>query len=129
MNEVKDSSSAHPSWVYYLADEDRLAELQQLGSTRGGPDDLRDGFVHLSTAEQVEQSARKHRKGIDGITLLEFRTDAFGPDLRWELARGGQAFPHLYAPLPQNALQGMARLNLGPDGFHIFPSLPLLNIE
>ena len=64
----------------------------------GSADDLRDGFIHLSSAEQVAGTLERHFAGEAGLVLAE--VDVMEDSaLRWELSRGGAAFPHLYRPL------------------------------
>jgi uncharacterized protein (DUF952 family) len=80
----------------------RAAEWQAFeasGSFAGSPDDLRDGYIHLSTPEQVPGTLAKWFAGEAGVMLVGFESEAFGEDLRWEPARGGALFPHLYRPL------------------------------
>ena len=43
--------------------------------------------------------------------------------LRYEPSRGGDLFPHLYAPLPLSAVLWVKPLPLGADGGHVFPDL------
>ena len=40
-----------------------------------------------------------------------------------EPSRGGDLFPHLYAPLPLAAIVWTKTLPLGEDGAHVFPEL------
>ncbi len=61
--------------------------------------DLRDGFIHFSTAEQAVETAAKHFAGQRDLVLLAVEADALGDALKWEPSRGGALFPHLYAPL------------------------------
>jgi uncharacterized protein (DUF952 family) len=68
------------------------------GGFAGSPDDLRDGFIHLSTPEQVAGTAERHFAGEDGLVAVTLRL-AGDPALRWEVSHGGQPFPHLYRPL------------------------------
>jgi uncharacterized protein (DUF952 family) len=49
--------------------------------------------------------------------------DSVISDLKWEISRQGQAFPHLYAALPVTRVLRVEKLPLGPDGRHVFPSL------
>jgi uncharacterized protein (DUF952 family) len=80
----------------------RAAEWQAFsasGSFAGSPDDLRDGYIHLSTPEQVPGTLAKWFAGEDGVMLLSFESEALGEELRWEPSRGGALFPHLYRPL------------------------------
>lgn len=79
------------------ADEWRL--LQARGETLGAPVDLADGYVHFSTGAQLPGTLRKHFAGETGLVLLSCDSDAMGADLRWEPARDGSLFPHLYRAL------------------------------
>lgn len=96
-------------------------DLQRLGETPGAPVDVADGFVHFSTAGQVRETAAKHFAGQAGLWLLTFDAGALGPALRWEPARGGALFPHLYGPLRRADVIAALPLPLGPDGAHDFP--------
>ncbi|TNE90426.1 MAG: DUF952 domain-containing protein [Deltaproteobacteria bacterium] len=69
------------------------------GHTLGAPVDLADGFVHFSTAEQLEETARRHFAHVDRMWLLAVDGEALGDALKWEPSRGGALFPHFYAPL------------------------------
>ena len=75
------------------------AALQATGEFAGSADDLRDGYIHLSPPDEVAATLAKWFAGEAGVTALTFDADGFGPDLRWEPARGGILFPHLYRPL------------------------------
>ena len=55
--------------------------------------------VHFSTADQAQETARRHFHGQADLVVLAVETDTLGPALRWEPSRGGQLFPHLYGPL------------------------------
>ena len=48
---------------------------------------------------------------------------AVADQLKWEVSRGGQLFPHLYAALPVGAVRRVEALRLGPDGRHVFADL------
>jgi uncharacterized protein (DUF952 family) len=75
------------------------AALQADGVFAGSPDDVRDGFIHLSAPDQVAGTLAKWFAGEAGVVALTLDADALGADVRWEPARGGQLFPHLYRPL------------------------------
>jgi uncharacterized protein (DUF952 family) len=79
----------------------RAAEWQAFeaaGVFHGSPDDLRDGYIHLSTPEQVPRTLAKWFAGEAGVMALSFDADALGDALRWEQSGSG-VFPHLYRPL------------------------------
>ncbi len=74
----------------------------------GSPDDLRDGFVHLSTAAQVEGTLAKHFAGQQGLIVLTVDLARLPADaVKWERSRGDQLFPHLYVGLPKAAIVGV----------------------
>jgi uncharacterized protein (DUF952 family) len=80
----------------------RLHEWQRLlrdHEIEGAPVDVRDGFVHLSTPEQVSETVAKHFSGAGELWLLTLDAEALGPALRWDVSRGGALFPHLYDAL------------------------------
>ncbi len=88
---------------------------------RGSADDLRDGFIHFSTAAQVAESAAKRRAGQADLVLVAVDPAALGEALKWEPGRRGEAFPHFYGPLTAEAVVSVEPLPLGPDGKHHFP--------
>lgn len=75
------------------------AALQADGVFAGSPDDVRDGYIHLSTPEQVPGTRAKYFADAVGAVAVTLDADLLGPELRWEPSRGGQLFPHLYRAL------------------------------
>ncbi len=90
------------------------------GSTSGSETDQRDGFIHLSTAVQLAETAARHFAQENDLVLLALYAEALGADLRWEPARGGSLFPHLYRPLHLADVLWVKAMPLGEAG-HIFP--------
>lgn len=109
--------------IYHMAKEADWHVAEASGHYGGSADDLRDGFIHFSTASQVKESAARHRAGQRGLVLLFVKAEILGPALKWEPSRGGQLFPHLYSELPAGAVHRAVPLPLGPDGLHVFPEL------
>ncbi|MBC2777781.1 DUF952 domain-containing protein [Parasphingopyxis marina] len=85
------------------------AAFERDGVFRGAPIDLKDGFIHLSTAEQLEETLALHFADQTGLVIAEIDPAPFGDALRWEASRGGQLFPHLYADLPLSAVKVHSR--------------------
>jgi len=81
----------------------RAAEAE--GQFAGTADDLRDGFVHFSTAGQLAETVAKHFAHQTGLVLVAVDGDALGAFLKWEPSRGGALFPHLYGVLPLSAVR------------------------
>jgi len=98
-------------------------EAEERGFFAGAPVDVQDGFIHFSTATQVEETAAKHFEGQQDLLLIAVDEEKLGQDLKYEVSRGGQLFPHLYGPLPLAAVHSVQPLPLGSDGRHVFPAL------
>lgn len=107
--------------IYHLADADVFAAAKHAGTYEGTPADRADGFIHFSTAETVRESAAKHRAGQPNLLLLAVDPEALGEALKWETARGGVLFPHLYGALPVSAVLSATPLPLDAQGLHVFP--------
>lgn len=95
-------------------------QFMTAGRSLGAPVDLADGYIHLSTAAQVTGTAARHFAGEGDLVLLALDAARLGPALRWEPARGGELFPHLYRPLMRDDVVWDKSLPLGVSG-HIFP--------
>ena len=109
--------------IYKICSAELWREAQRAGRFVGAPLDERDGFIHFSTAAQVAETAAKHFAGAAGQVLVAVDAVALDGALKWEPSRGGDLFPHLYGPLPLDAVLWAVPLTLGPDGRHIFPEL------
>jgi uncharacterized protein (DUF952 family) len=75
------------------------AQFQADGQFAGSADDVRDGYIHLSTPSQAPATLAKWFAGDAGVMALTLDADRLGDALKWEASRGGQLFPHLYRPL------------------------------
>ena len=109
--------------VYHMCPAEAWEAAVRAGRYEGTADDRRDGFIHFSAADQIEESARRHRAGQPGLVLVAVEAERLGERLRWEPARDGALFPHLYGPLFPNEAASVQKLPLGPDGEHVFPPL------
>ncbi len=107
--------------IFKVAKADAWREAQALGAYHGSADDIRDGYIHLSTADQLAGTLAKHFAGQDGLVLVALDASALGDKLVWEPARGGALFPHLYDALPVGAALWTRSLSLKADGSHALP--------
>lgn len=110
-----------PSTVYKICAQSSWDAACQLGHYGGSDDDLRDGYIHLSTATQVRGTLEKHFAGQDTLVLITLNVADLGETLRWEASRGGALFPHLFAPLPVVAAIKTVALPLDASGRHVLP--------
>ena len=92
------------------------------GVYRGGPLDLKDGFIHFSTPATLAGTLATHLAGQEGLCLLEVDTAALGDALVWEESRDRALFPHLYAALDPAAVRAVHDLPLEAGGAHVLPA-------
>ena len=97
---------ARSEWEAALAD----------GVYRGSALDLADGFIHLSTAAQAGETARRYFAGQADLVLLAVEAADVAASLRWEASRGGDLFPHIYGPLDPALVRSVADVPLAPEG-------------
>jgi uncharacterized protein (DUF952 family) len=109
--------------IYKIAPRALWRAAEAKGTFDGAPIDHADGYIHFSTAAQAVQTAAKHFAGQNDLVLIAVEAERLGPALRYDVSRGGDLFPHLYAPLPLNAVLWIKPLPLGSDGKHKFPEL------
>ena len=83
--------------VYKVVTEAEWSEALRNGAFRGAMVDYRDGYIHLSTAGQVEKTVELYFADRDDLVLVALDGDDFKEVLKWEPSRGGALFPHLYA--------------------------------
>ena len=107
--------------IYKICEREAWRTAEVAGAFRGSDVDVRDGFIHFSTAAQVAATAAKHFAGQSDLVLVAVDADALGPALQWERSRGNDLFPHLYAPLPLSAVRWARPLPDEIDGRRVFP--------
>ena len=95
-----------PASVLHIATEDEWADAQRTGEVHPASLD-REGFVHCSTAEQLPRTLSRHFADVDHLVVLEIDPAHAGVELKSEDAGGGEAFPHLYGPVPIDAVTGV----------------------
>jgi uncharacterized protein (DUF952 family) len=111
------------SQIYKICPASAWREAERQGVYRGSRDDARDGYIHFSTAAQVNETARKHYFGQTGLFLIEVDADALGAALRWERSRNDELFPHLYGELDLGAVKRVLNMHARSDGYHDIPEL------
>ena len=107
--------------IYKVVSRDQWDAACRLGIFEGAAIDLKDGYIHFSAAEQVVETVDKHFHGQDDLLLIGFEAEQFGAALKWEVSRGDERFPHLYAQLRTDIALSAEPLIMRPDGSHEFP--------
>lgn len=87
------------SLIWKIMSAENWSTARRAGKVTPAGADRRDGYIHLSTDDQVLETARLHFAGRDDLVAVAFDARGFGRALKWEASRGGALFPHLYADL------------------------------
>ena len=104
--------------IYRIMTAEDHAILLRDGRFAGSPLDRADGFIHMSTADQVAGTLAAHFAGVEGLVLLRMNVAAIESEIRWEPSRGGQLFPHLYRDLTLADISASTPIPLGPQAVH-----------
>ncbi len=99
-------SPAFPELIYHICAAADWRAAQAAGVYHGGAAARVDGFLHMSTHEQVAGSLAKHYPDPAGFVILRVRAAVVRDTLRWEPSRGGALFPHCYGDIPLAAVAG-----------------------
>ncbi|MEP7221189.1 MAG: DUF952 domain-containing protein [Novosphingobium sp.] len=105
-----------PQIAYKVLTAPQMAELETNAVFLGAPVDLADGYIHLSTADQLGETVDKHFAGQHDLHVVAVDLEALGNAVKWEPSRGGALFPHIYGPLPLSAVLAYGPLEREADG-------------
>jgi uncharacterized protein (DUF952 family) len=114
------SMGSRVSLLYKIMSKQEWETAQAHGIYEGSEVDLKDGFIHLSAAHQVRATAQKHFANRTDLLLVSVLEKNLGKNLKWEVSRGGDLFPHIYGPLQLSAISEVIPLPL-VNGVHQFP--------
>ena len=109
------------NFIYKLFRRGEWEEAKKTGIFLGSPDDRRDGFIHLSAAHQVRTTFDKYFVAEDKPILAAIATADTGENVKWEVSRGGDKFPHLYGALPLKHIRACFEIVRDAAGTPIFP--------
>jgi uncharacterized protein (DUF952 family) len=74
-----------------------------------------EGFIHLSTAQQVPGVIERYYQGETTLILLEIAEEKLKTAAIYEPATSGEDYPHIYGPINHNAIIKAHCLNLNQD--------------
>jgi len=101
--------------AYKLLLGPELLALERDGTFAGAPIDLADGYIHMSTAAQIDETARRYFADKPDVHVVAVDVEALGEAVRWESSRGGDLFPHLYAALTMDSVLAYGQLDLDDE--------------
>lgn len=116
-------SGAFVATIYKICEQAAWRAAEAAGQYRGSTLDQHDRFIHFSTAAQLADTAAKHFAAQSQLVLVAVDADTLGEQLKWEPARDGDLFPHLYGALPLRAVRWTRPLADEVGGRRPFPEL------
>lgn len=107
-----------PEFIYRIATRAEWFATEETGVAPTRDIDKRDGYIHLSTRDQLLETANLHFAGEEGLLALEIPLASVAHEVKFELApKRGDEFPHLYGALRREHVARAIRLETGDDGF------------
>tara|TARA_A100001234_G_scaffold57684_1_gene49556 strand:- start:1207 stop:1509 length:303 start_codon:yes stop_codon:yes gene_type:complete len=85
--------------IYKIFTEEEKKLFISEGYTNGSLVDIQDGFIHLSEKSQLFETINKHFNHLEIIYIYSFFLETLTTNLKWEISRNGEYFPHYYGPL------------------------------
>jgi uncharacterized protein (DUF952 family) len=80
-----------------------------------------EGFIHTSTIEQVPGTAQRYYLDVADLVLLVIDPNAVAAEIKWEEARPGERYPHIYGALEPSAVIRVVPFAPQPDGSFVVP--------
>ena len=109
-------------FVFKIIEKDEWIKAKKSGTYGGSIKDIKDGYIHFSEEDQVEETLKKHFPNKENLVLL--RVNAFNLEhLLWEQASNGDMYPHLYSPLDTSTVVNEYELSLNEDGSYQLPDI------
>jgi uncharacterized protein (DUF952 family) len=110
--------------IYKICDRSEWQDALAQGAFAGSAVDRQDGYIHFSAAHQLRETARRHFAGRPDLVLIAVAAEKLGAALRWENSRGGDLFPHLYAPLDVTSVHAVVPLPWHGTAHHFPADIP-----
>jgi uncharacterized protein (DUF952 family) len=98
------------SLIYKILLPAEWSRFEAAGSFDGSPFDRDSGFIHCSSRAQVAATALRFFRPEPAVVVLALDAGVLGAAVRWEPASDGGRYPHVYAPLPMNAVVAVHRV-------------------
>ncbi len=109
-------------FIYKICPTDVWVNAKKVGLFNGYGIDFIDGFIHFSSLKQVNSTLRLHFYGLTDLCLLKVSTKNL--DIKWEKARSGMLFPHLYSSFKIDSVVEVKKIKLDDFGY-----IKLSNLE
>lgn len=109
--------------IYKIVAKTAWTQAEAQGFFDGAAIDRADGYIHFSTAAQLEETAARHFAGQTDLLVVAVAEEKLGDRLVYEVSRGGALFPHLYARLACAEAEFVRPLPIRRDGGFDFSAI------
>lgn len=92
------------AFIYKIITSLEWQAAKKQGVYKGSALDQADGYIHCSTAEQIPETLKNFFKDEVDLVLLCVDSARIEQHLKWEKSGSGKIYPHIYGPLPINAV-------------------------
>ena len=107
-------------FIFKIIDKDEWNRAKKKGIYSGSSTDIKDGYIHFSEKEQIQETLKKYYPKQENLILLKVQTLKL-EHLLWEQASNGGMYPHLYSELDVNNVTEEYELSLDENGTHQLP--------
>ncbi|MCP3936128.1 MAG: DUF952 domain-containing protein [Actinomycetia bacterium] len=115
-------SSDQPDSIFHITTPEAWAAAAEAGQYVH-PSLENEGFIHMSTSDELLATTRRHYEGVSGLIVLEIDPDQLTEGtLVWEMAPSvGREFPHSYGPIPTDAVTATHGWDADENGLRQLP--------
>ena len=92
------SNEEQPKYLYKILTREEWINNKSI--LIGSSLDIKDGFIHLSTAKQAKKIANKYFPGMSDGYLLQILYSKIKSSIKWEANSKGELFAHYYGEIP-----------------------------
>jgi len=115
--------------LLHIISRDELATAHASGEI-APPSLAAEGFVHCSFPEQLLVPANERFRGREDLVLLSLGRELIPHPLVVEDSYGsGTSFPHVYGPIPAEAIEQVIEFPPQPDGTFVLPPMVQAELE
>ena len=107
-------------YIFKILDKEEWNKAKKDGNFSGSSKDIKDGYIHFSEEEQVQETLRKYYDKQENLISLKVHTLNL-EHLVWENGSNGDMYPHLYSTLDIENVEDEFELILNKDGTHQLP--------
>jgi len=83
-------------FIYRVMDKKEWDDFKKEKKFFGNAFDLESGFIHLSTKSQLKDTINRYFQDQKNIVILQICETRIKENVKWEISRNNQIFPHLY---------------------------------